>query len=286
MRWRGGPGSRNVIDRRGGRRAAAGGIGGVGALAVVLIGWFFGVDLTPLLHLLDDGGGPRTEASGGPVDAVDAERGEFVANVLGYTEVVWEREFREQLGRDYDPPELVLFTGRTETGGCGFGAAATGPFYCPADERAYLDTSFFDTLDRRLGAGGDFAMAYVVAHEVGHHIQHELGILEQVRRVQGTASPAEANALQVRVELMADCLSGIWAREVGDRYGVLEHGDLDEALNAAAQIGDDTLAREAGRTVRPETFTHGTSEQRQRWFATGYETGSIEACDTFSADRI
>ena len=291
MRWRGGPGSRNVIDRRGGRRggrAAAGGIGGIGALAIVLVGWFFGVDLTPLLNVAGGGGGGggHAEAPGGPVSENDAVYSEFATSVLGYTEEIWAREFREQLGREYDPPQLVLFTGRTETGGCGFGAAATGPFYCPADERAYLDTSFFDTLERRLGAQGDFAAAYVIAHEVGHHIQNELGILAQVNEAQRSAGQAAANALQVRVELMADCLAGIWAREVGDRYGVLERGDLDEALNAAARIGDDTLAREAGRTVRPETFTHGTAEQRQRWFANGYETGSIEACDTFGAGRL
>ena len=286
MRWRGGRGSRNVIDRRGrrGGRAAVGGIGGIGVLAIVLIGWFFGVDLTPLLG--GGGGGPAyTEGPGEPISERDEVYGEFASSVLGYTEQIWEREFREQLGREYDPPQLVLFTGQTQTA-CGFGQAATGPFYCPADERAYLDTSFFDTLAQRLGAEGDFAAAYVIAHEVGHHIQNELGILSQVNEIQRTSGQAEANAMQVRVELMADCLAGIWAREVGDRYGVLEHGDLDEALNAAAQIGDDALARDAGRTVRPDTFTHGTSEQRQRWFSTGYETGSIEACDTFSAERL
>ena len=267
-----------------GRGARIGGVGGLGAVAVVLVGLFFGVDLTPLLG----GGATYTDTSsepGGPISAQDEVRGEFTTEVLGFTEVVWDREFRDQLDRTYRPPQLVLFTGSTETA-CGYGQAATGPFYCPADRRAYLDTSFFDTLERQLGAGGDFAMAYVIAHEVGHHIQNELGILSQVAEIQRTSGQVEANALQVRVELMADCLSGIWARAVGDRYGVLERGDLDEALTAASRIGDDTLQREAGRTVRPDTFTHGTSEQRQRWFSTGYDTGSIEACDTFGAERI
>lgn len=287
MRWRGGRRSGNVIDRRGGGRvgggrARVGGIGGLGAVAIVLIGLFFGVDLTPLLGTTTGG---EVSYGGGEVTAEDQERGEFAAVVLAFTEDVWREEFQRQLGREYDPPELVLFAGATETA-CGFGEAATGPFYCPADERAYLDTDFFVALDQQLGAGGDFAAAYVIAHEVGHHIQNELGILGQVNAAQRGAGPAEANALQVRVELMADCLSGIWARHADDRFGVLERGDLEEALNAAARIGDDTLQREAGRVVRPETFTHGSSEQRQRWFATGFETGSIEACDTFAAERL
>ena len=288
MRWRGGRLSRNVIDRRGGRRggggrAAVGGIGGLGAVAIILIGWFLGVDLTPLL-----GGGTTSYTSPGTgteVTAADEERGEFASAVLAFTEDVWAEEFPGQLGRPYEPPELVLFAGATETA-CGYGEAATGPFYCPADERAYLDTDFFVTLDRQLGAGGDFAAAYVIAHEVGHHIQNELGVLGQVAEAKRGVGQAEANALQVRVELMADCLAGIWARHAGDRFGVLERGDLEEALNAAARIGDDTLQREAGRVVRPDSFTHGSSAQRQRWFATGYDTGSIEACDTFAAQSL
>lgn len=286
MRWRGGRLSRNVIDRRGGgsrggRGARVGGVGGLGAVAIILIGWFLGIDLSFLV------GGQQTyaPASRGEVTAADQERGEFASTVLAFTEDVWTPIFSEQLGREYDPPELVLFAGRTDTA-CGFGDAATGPFYCPADERAYLDTDFFVTLDRRLGAGGDFAAAYVIAHEVGHHIQNELGILGQVNQQQRAADQVTSNALQVRVELMADCLAGIWARAAGDRFGVLERGDLEEALNAAAQIGDDTVAREAGRVVRPDTFTHGSAAQRQRWFATGYESGSVEACDTFATNAL
>ena len=290
MRWRGGRMSRNVIDRRGTRRAGGGGrariggIGGLGAVGIILVGWFLGVDLTPLLGGQVVSTGP-SYVDGGGITAADEERGEFASTVLAFTEDVWAQEFQAQLGRPYEPPSLVLFAGATDTA-CGYGQAATGPFYCPADERAYLDTDFFVTLDRELGAGGDFAAAYVIAHEVGHHIQNELGILGQVAEAKRAVGPAEANALQVRVELMADCLSGIWARHAGDRFGVLERGDLEEALNAAARIGDDTLAREAGRVVRPDSFTHGSAAQRQRWFATGYETGSIEACDTFAAESL
>ena len=287
MRWRGGPRSRNVIDRRGsrtgGRGARVGGIGGVGAIAIILLGWFFGVDLTPLLGTGTSYVEPA--GSGAPLGPTDRERGKFATNVLGYTEAVWGEEFPRQVGRDYAQPELVLYSGATDTA-CGYGEAATGPFYCPADSRIYLDTDFFVTLDRQLGAGGDFAGAYVIAHEVGHHIQNELGILRQVAEAKRATGQAGASALQVRVELMADCLSGIWARAVGDRYGALERGDLEEALNAAERIGDDTLQREAGRVVRPDSFTHGTSAQRQRWFATGYDQGSIEACDTFGADSL
>ena len=289
MRWRGGRLSRNVIDRRGGGRrmgggrAAVGGVGGLGAVAIVLIGWFLGVDLTPFL-----GGGTTSYTESGygtELTAADEERYDFSRTVLAFTEDVWGEEFPDQVGRPYEPPTLVAYSGATDTA-CGYGEAATGPFYCPADGGIYLDTDFFVALERQLGAEGDFAAAYVIAHEVGHHIQNELGILTQVAEAKRAMGGAEANALQVRVELMADCLAGIWARHAGDRYGVLERGDLDEALNAAARIGDDTLQREAGRVVRPDTFTHGSSAQRQRWFAEGYETGRVEACDTFAARSL
>ncbi len=293
MRWRGGRLSRNVIDRRGsgrgsgrgggGGRMAVGGVGGLGVVAVVVVGWFLGVDLTPFL-----GGGATSVTGPGYGDemtAVDEERGEFASTVLAFTEDVWGEELPAQTGQPYEPPQLVLYAGATDTA-CGYGEAATGPFYCPADGRIYLDTDFFVTLERQLGAGGDFAAAYVIAHEVGHHIQNELGILSQVNDVQRASGQAEANALQVRVELMADCLAGIWSRAVGDRYGALERGDLDEALNAAERIGDDTLQREAGRVVRPDSFTHGSSAQRARWFSAGYDRGRIEACDTFGAQTL
>ena len=290
MRWRGGRLSRNVIDRRGsgrrmggGGRAAVGGIGGLGAVAVVVIGWFLGVDLTPLVG---GGTGGYTEPGyAAETTAADEERGEFAVQALTYTEDVWGDVLPDQTGIAYEPPQLVLYTGATDTA-CGYGEAATGPFYCPADSRIYLDTDFFVTLDRELGAGGDFAAAYVIAHEVGHHIQNELGILGQVAQARRGAGQAEGNALQVRVELQADCLAGIWSREIGDRYGALERGDLDEALNAAERIGDDTLQREAGRVVRPDSFTHGTSAQRARWFGAGYDSGRVESCDTFAARSL
>ncbi|MEM7491064.1 MAG: neutral zinc metallopeptidase, partial [Pseudomonadota bacterium] len=215
----------------------------------------------------------------------EQQEAQFVSVVLADTEEVWADIFRRQVGRDYDPATLVLFSDVTQSP-CGGASGATGPFYCPADEKAYLDTAFFTTLAQRLGARGDFAAAYVVAHEVAHHVQQELGILGQANAVRAQASQAESNAISVRIELQADCYSGIWARAAEERFGVLEPGDLEEAVNAAREIGDDTLAREAGRVPRPHTFTHGTSEQRARWFMRGYETGDVTACDTFGATRL
>ena len=288
MRWRGGRQSRNVIDARGssgGRGvsgARLGGVGGLGLLAIVVIGFFFGVDLTPLLGM---GGGSPAGYSTGPVTAADEERGEFASTVLAFTEDVWGEEFPRQVGETYQPPELVLFKGAVQSA-CGGASAASGPFYCPVDERAYLDTDFFVELERRFGAPGDFAAAYVIAHEVAHHIQNELGILESAQRAKQGRSEAEQNAIQVRIELQADCLSGVWARHANEKYDVLEPGDFEEALNAARSIGDDTLQRQAGRTVRPHTFTHGSAEQRQRWFAAGYDSGDVNACDTFAARTL
>ena len=288
MRWRGGRQSRNVIDARsrGGRGvsgARLGGVGGLGILAIVVIGFFFGIDLTPLLG--GGGGGSPAGYSTGPVTAADEERGEFASTVLAFTEDVWAEEFPEQIGEQYQPPELVLFKGAVQSQ-CGGASAASGPFYCPLDERAYLDTDFFVQLEQRFGAPGDFAAAYVIAHEVAHHIQNELGILESARRAQQGRGQAEQNAIQVRIELQADCLSGVWARHANEKYDVLEPGDFEEALNAARAIGDDTLQRQSGRSVQPHTFTHGSAEQRQRWFATGYDTGDMNACDTFGAATL
>ncbi|MGR3499897.1 MAG: KPN_02809 family neutral zinc metallopeptidase [Limimaricola soesokkakensis] len=282
MKWRGRRGSGNIIDRRrsgGGRGVAIGGAGGFGLLAIVVVGYFLGVDLTPLL---DDG---QMQGGGGEITAADEEAAQFVSVTLADTEEIWADIFASEVGRAYEPAELVLFKGATQSA-CGGASAATGPFYCPPEERIFLDTDFFTTLDRRLGAGGDFAAAYVVAHEVAHHVQNELGVLGEVNAVRQRSDEATSNALSVRIELQADCFSGIWARRAEAMFGSLEPGDIEEAMNAAAQIGDDTLQREAGRTVRPDSFTHGTSEQRQRWFATGYEQGSLEACDTFATDRI
>ena len=179
----------------------------------------------------------------------------------------------------------MLFKGVTQSP-CGGASGATGPFYCPGDRKIYLDTQFFTTLERQMGAGGDFAAAYVVAHEVAHSVQDQLGILGQANRIRAQSSEEQSNAISVRVELQADCLSGVWARSAGDQFGTLERGDIAEAMNAARQIGDDTLQRDAGRVPQPHTFTHGTSEQRQRWFATGFETRNVQACDTFSANRL
>ena len=285
MKWRGRRGSGNIIDRRrsgggrSGRGAAIGGAGGFGLLAVVVVGYFLGVDLTPLLN---DG---QMQQGGGEITAADVAAAQFVSVTLADTEEIWADIFEREIGATYDPAELVLFKGATQSA-CGGASAATGPFYCPPEERIFLDTAFFTTLERQLGAGGDFAAAYVVAHEVAHHVQNEIGVLGEVNAVRQRSDEATSNALSVRIELQADCFSGIWARRAEARFGSLEPGDVEEAMNAAAQIGDDTLQREAGRTVRPDSFTHGTSEQRQRWFATGYERGSVAACDTFAADRL
>ena len=276
MRLKGIRRSGNVLVRGG--RGRAGGLGLVGVLVVLAIGWFTGIDVSPLLQ---GNGGPRVEQSR-PVSEGDGAMTDFSARVLTTTEEVWAQVFPDQLDREYVPPQLVVFSGVTSSP-CGSASGATGPFYCPADRSAYLDTRFFDQLDRELGAGGDFAAAYVIAHEVAHHVQNQLGILPQVMQARQGASAAEANALTVRLELMADCLSGIWAANV---QGLMEPGDLQEALNAARRIGDDYLQSRAGRVPQPHTFTHGTSEQRATWFARGYETGQVGACDTFSTDRL
>ena len=279
MKWRGRRGSGNIVRRSGGGRAV-GGIGGIAGVIILLLGWYFGVDTSGFVDL--GGGGQVQQAE---YTEADNERAEFVSVVLADTEEVWADIFARQVGQPYDEPTLVIFKGATQSG-CGGATAQTGPFYCPRDETAYLDTDFFVTLDRRLGAGGDFAAAYVVAHEVAHHVQQELGILGQVNQMRAQVGQAESNALSVRTELQADCFSGIWARAVEEKFGVLERGDIEEAMNAAAQIGDDTLQRNAGQVVRPHTFTHGTSEQRQRWFARGFESGDLTMCDTFSANRL
>ncbi|MBV2358696.1 neutral zinc metallopeptidase [Thalassococcus sp. CAU 1522] len=278
MRLRGVRGSRNIEDRRrvtGGGRAR---IGGVGLLIVLAVGYFAGIDVTPLLQQ----GLPQESAAPRELSAEEERASEFTSRVLATTEAVWGQVFPQQVGRPYEPPVLVLFSGQTASP-CGGASGATGPFYCPADEKAYLDTEFFATLSRQLGASGDFAAAYVIAHEVAHHVQNELGILGQVNQRRQVVGQTEANALTVRLELQADCLSGVWARNVD---GLLEPGDLEEALNAARMIGDDHLQRRAGQVPQPHSFTHGTSEQRARWFARGYQTGDINACDTFGARSL
>lgn len=279
MRLRGIKRSGNVEDRRGmrGGRAAVGGLGGVGLLVVLAIGYFAGIDVTPLLQ-------QQPAAQGRPYAPTPEEEqaAEFATRVLATTEEVWSGVFRQQLNATYQPPVLVLFSGVTQSP-CGGASGATGPFYCPADQKAYLDLDFFVTLSRQLGANGDFAAAYVIAHEVAHHVQNEVGILGQVDQARRQASQVQANALTVRLELQADCLSGVWARAV---HGLMDQGDLAEALNAARMIGDDRLQRQAGQVPQPHTFTHGTSEQRAGWFQRGFDSGQMSSCDTFGTDRL
>lgn len=279
MRLRGVRSSRNVQVRRGsGRAGRAGGMGIVGILAILALGYFTGIDVTPLLT----GSDVARQEQGRPVSAEDDATVQFVSKVLATTEDVWTAKFADQVGQPYRPPQLVIFSGVTRSA-CGGASGATGPFYCPADQMAHLDTDFFRQLDRQLGAGGDFAAAYVIAHEIAHHVQNELGVLGQVDQIRRRVGQAEANALTVRLELMADCLSGVWASSV---RGLMERGDLAEALNAARRIGDDHLQRQAGRVPQPHTFTHGTSEQRAGWFERGYDSGLIADCDTFADARF
>lgn len=270
MRWRGRRGSGNIEDRRS-RGGVGGGLSLVGIVIVLAVGYFFGIDVTPLLQGTGIGVQQAEPAEITPADEAAAE---FVSVTLADTEEVWAELFQTQLDRAYQPATLVLFKGVTQSP-CGGASGATGPFYCPRDEKAYLDTAFFTTMDRRLGAGGDFAAAYVVAHEIAHHVQHELGLLESMRQTR-----EDPNRQTVRIELMADCLSGVWATHANQRFGSLEEGDIAEAINAAKAIGDDTLQRNAGRVPQPHTFTHGTSEQRMRWFRTGFQSGDINQCDT------
>lgn len=283
MEWKGRRQSRNIEDRRGRSAGRTASVGGAGAIVVVLLALFLGVDPSQLLGPGGTGGGQDS----GPVELTEADRqaGEFVAVTLADTEEIWTTVFREQLNRTYNPTTLVLFKDHTPSA-CGGASEATGPFYCPADKKVYLDTAFFTTLSQRLGANGDFAAAYVVAHEVGHHVQDELGILSKANQIRQQVSEAESNEISVRIELQADCLSGIWARAAAQDLGTIEPGDLEEAVNAARQIGDDTLQRNAGRRPMPHTFTHGTSEQRSRWFLTGLKSGRIADCDTFSTDDL
>lgn len=276
MRLRGIRRSNNVQVRRGGGAGRAGGLGLVGVLAVLAIGYFTGIDVTPLLN---GGSAPQTQQSR-PVSDADGAQTQFASQVLATTEDVWGNVFQQQLGATYQPPQLVIFSGATQSG-CGGASGATGPFYCPTDQTAYLDTDFFQMMSQELGAEGDFAAAYVIAHEVAHHVQNQIGVLPQVNEARQRASQTEANALTVRLELMADCFSGIWAKNVQGQ-GLLERGDIEEALNAARRIGDDYLQKRAGRTPQPETFTHGTSEQRSGWFARGFDSGQVEQCDTFA----
>jgi uncharacterized protein len=284
MKWQGRRQSSNIEDRRrSGSSAGAAGVGGIGVLVILLVGYFLGIDVT---GLIDDGSGTQVAQQGtGEITAADEEAGEFVSVILASTEDVWGGIFAQEFNQNYVPPVLVLFKGATQSA-CGGASAATGPFYCPPEKKVFLDTGFFVTMERQLGAGGDFAAAYVVAHEIGHAVQDQLGILDQANRQRARVSEAESNAISVRIELQADCLAGVWANRANQEFGFIERGDIAEATNAAAQIGDDTLQRNAGQVVQPHTFTHGTSEQRQRWFKRGFQSGDPGQCDTFSARTL
>lgn len=288
MRWRDGQRSSNIEDRRGDTAPRMAGlpgggkIGGLGLIVVVVLALLFGVDPAALL-----GGGGGTavapQSAGGPPAVTSAQEEElkaFVSVVLGETEATWGEIFSAS-GEVYPPPTLVLYRDRTPTA-CGTGAAASGPFYCPGDQKIYLDLSFIDQLKREFNAPGDFAVAYVIAHEVGHHIQTLTSTEKQVRAAQQRAgSTADANAVQVAMELQADCYAGLWAHHAEQKRRILEPGDIDEAMRAAQAVGDDTIMRRTQGHVVPDAFTHGSAEQRKSWFLRGFETGSYEACDTF-----
>ena len=262
MKWQGRRVSRNIERRSGGGGGRAiGGIGGIGGVLILLLGWYFGVDVSGIVG--STGGSSTQQVDTGQITEADPEVEQFVGVVLADTEDVWAAIFNAQVDGAYVPPKLVLFDGITRSA-CGNASAQTGPFYCPSDQDVYLDTAFFRTMQQQLGAGGDFAAAYVIAHEVGHHVQDELGILGQTNSMRARMSEADSNALSVRIELQADCYAGIWAQGTQAMNGTLEPGDIDEAMNAAARIGDDALQRNAGQAVSPDNFTHGTSAQRQR----------------------
>lgn len=295
MKWEGNRESDNVEDRRGDGGGGGGGSPvfggrsiGIGTIVIALLGgWVLGINPLTILGLLSGGGPPpHVQQQPGPAQRPPADdtMARFVSTVLADTEDVWGQVFR-QGGSRYQEPRLVLFRGATPTA-CGTGQAAMGPFYCPADQKVYIDLGFYETLKNRLGAPGDFAQAYVIAHEVGHHVQNQLGISGKVDQMRGRVSKAEYNALSVRLELQADCFAGVWAHHAQNARQILEQGDVEEAMNAAAKIGDDALQRAQGGAVVPESFTHGTSAQRQRWFHNGLQNGSVKACDTFAARSL
>ncbi len=299
MKWEGNRESSNVEDRRddGGGGGGGGGLGGllggrsigIGTIVVALLGgWAFGINPLTILNLLSGGAPPaQVQQQQGPAQRppADDRMAKFVGTVLADTEDVWKDIFAKG-GASYKEPRLVLFRGRTSTGGCGSGESAMGPFYCPADQKVYIDLAFYETLTKRLGAPGDFAQAYVIAHEVGHHVQNLLGISGKMDQMRSRVSKTEFNALSVRLELQADCFAGVWAHHAQNQRQILQQGDVEEAMNAAAKIGDDALQRSSGGAVVPESFTHGSSAQRQKWFDVGLKNGSVKACDTFSARNL
>lgn len=288
MRWEGNRESDNVEDRRDGGGGVPGFGGrsiGIGTIVVALLGgWVLGINPLTILGLLSGGSPAQVQQAPARHPPADDKMARFVSTVLADTEDVWTDVFRQQ-GGTYQKPHLVLFRGATPTA-CGTGQSAMGPFYCPADRKVYIDLGFYETLKNRLGAPGDFAQAYVIAHEVGHHVQNLLGISQKMDQARGRVSQADYNRLSVRLELQADCFAGVWANHAQQARQILEQGDVEEAMNAAAKIGDDALQRAGGGAVVPESFTHGTSAQRQHWFDTGLQSGSLQRCDTFSARAL
>jgi uncharacterized protein len=288
------PTSDRIEDRRGGLSRFPGGRGGIGIGTIVvlgLLGWALGIDPRVLIQGAEEmsqGGGTRQQSDAGPTASTGTPSdamGHFVSAILGSTEAEWTDVFAKA-GKTYTPPTLVMFSGATQSG-CGAARAAMGPFYCPLDQKVYLDTSFFEDLQRRFGACDvgsktcQFSEAYVIAHEIGHHVQNQLGLLPQVQQAQRGMDQAEANSLQVRVELQADCLAGVWANRSQQKWQFIEPGDVEAALQTASAIGDDRLQREFQGYVVPDAFTHGTSAQRTRWFMTGLKSGEVASCDTF-----
>ena len=288
MRWRGERQSDNVEDRRGAsvsRGAKIGGISGLGLVAVVVISMFLGVDPTALLQVVGQSTQSTTMSTEQTTSApANDDMRNFVAVVLAETEDVWNETF-QKAGRTYEEPKLVLFSGAVESA-CGMADAAVGPFYCPADHKVYLDLAFFEDLHTRFGASGDFAQAYVIAHEIGHHVQTQLGIIQKVNAMQARASKTDRNKLNVMLELQADCLAGMWAHQAQKKRNILEAGDIEEGLNAASAVGDDRIQKRTQGYVVPDGFTHGSSAQRVKWFRRGLEQGNISACDTFNADEL
>jgi predicted metalloprotease len=282
MRWTGGRRSDNIEDRRGmGGTLIAG--GGIGSIVLVLLALFFGFDPGAILQT-DSPPAPRTSPAPPATSPAHDDIKEFVSVVLADTEDTWHELFR-RMGRQYREPRLVLFTDSVQSA-CGMAGAAVGPFYCPSDQKLYLDLDFFRALRERFRAPGDFAQAYVISHEVGHHVQKLLGISDEVAAARQRSDRTRANALSIRVELQADCYAGIWAHHAQQARNILEPGDLEEALNAASAIGDDRLQRQAQGRIAPETFTHGSSKQRVQWFGRGFETGDLKQCDTFKAAEL
>ncbi len=286
--------SSNIEDRRGspgfGGGVRTGGLGIGAIVALSLVGWALGINPAVLINGAEQvtGGGPvvtqNAPARPGTQGTPNDQMGQFVARVLGETEDVWSQALPREAGKQYEPPTLVLFSGVTVSG-CGSAESAMGPFYCPLDRKLYLDTSFFQDMQRRMGGGGDFAYAYVIAHEVGHHVQNLLGLLPKVqaaeRQAKQGADLATANDLSVRTELMADCLAGVWANHMNERHRNIDENDLQQAVNTATAIGDDRISQASGRAVVRDSFTHGSSQQRVRWLGTGLRTGTIAGCNTF-----